>query len=865
MLQRAGSVSTMTGGPEVTGSRFGPWTLDAQLGAGLLGDVWSARNDAGEEVALKRLHPDLTKTLSARFIACVEATRGLDHPRIPAVIAVREHVDGRAVVVRTLIQGESATSFSARRRGRVPPAEALRIVEGAARAVAHAHEQGVLHGALHASHVLLSNDGSVSVVDFNLSELRQDAALELELPGPPDPEQYEAPEASFAATPEADVWSLGALLFLLLTGEHARQSGAEIPRHLTEFAPDAPEQLLDILARSLSLDPDARLSPTQLAGACRLLRHDPVVAGLQRIAAATVFLDADDGARVSAPPTSTRRQSRSKIASSASGTREAVPAGSDPTPVENELPPELDLSDVRDPRFESESAPAPASTQHADADLARARTVPAHGSDPTQAATLGRPAVTSSFPPPLDETTQPPPHAQRYSSRPPVTKNPSFELMLEVPAAPKSSDPSDAIDVGDIVVGDDAASRQELERLAGILAFDSALMLEDAFADGQSQPPRRLDSRFWRRLSIAARPANAAEVDLSADLERCLDVAARVLVDSAAAGVLGRGHAGVDELLANSCPTPDQLVDLIAQVDRECTEARLSSVAHAAAACSVLTPRNLEVLLGSAGWSSLSSGRRSLLRAALRHLDAGYLAPIASALCGSHDPELSEDLSERLARLVEEREDSLVEVALGADFPGALKLVRVLTQLSTPGARAALEAIGTGHALALIRIEALAGAEGLTGSRVRAELTAVLDAEPNEEARVHALRTIRDFELRAAGPHLAMRIKSSAFYGLSHEEKRQLLHALGVIMPPRAEAIAGEILLDTKLLESSAHEESRMLAADLLGAIASTPDSKEILEEAATKRWGAKESVRAAAERALSHWAERNRRKQAGG
>lgn len=900
----------MTGGSNEPGSRFGPWTLDAHLGGGLLGDVWSAQDDAGEDVALKRLHPDLTEALGARFIACAEATQGLDHPRIAAVVAAREHIDGRVVVVRKLVRGESAASFASRRRGRVPPSEALRIVEGAARAIAYAHEQGMLHGALHAGHVLLGNDGSVSVVDFNFSELRQDAALEMELPGPPDPERYEAPEASFAATPESDVWSLGALLFLLLTGQHVREAGMDTARVLTEFSPDAPTQLLNLFERALALDPDTRLSPTQLAGACRLLRQDPMLASLTRIAAATVLPNAQDGERVSAPPTSTRRQSRSKIASSTSGTREAArstdalateaeaaetaeaapaartkaaepterapaemieqwqtPPESDVTPVTGDPPLELDLSGIRDPRFGS----VPADSVQRAEDLGHALTVPALATPAPTAPTAPtapaaptppkRSAVTSSFPPASDDRTQTPPPAQRYSSRPPAQRNPSIELMLEVPAEPSAPQEADAIDLGEILVGDDAAAREELDRLAGILAFDSALMLEDAFADGHSQPPRRFDSRFWRRLSIAARPANAAEVETPGDLERALDVAARVLVDSAALNALDGGHSGLSELLTHAGASPEQRIDLIAQVDRESSDAKFSSKVHAGVVCAALTPETLEQLLAPATWGSVSPDRRGPLRAALHHLDEDYLPQIASSLCANLDPELGADLSRLLERLAEDREHILAEAALAADFQGALKLIRVLMQLATPSARAALEAIGAGHGLALIRIEALAGAEGLTGPRVRAELTALLDTEPSEDARVQALRAIRDFELRAAGPHLALRIKSNAFAGLSHEEKRQLLHALGVIMPPRAEAIAGEILLDTKLLESSAHEEARVLAADLLGAIASTEDSKDILEEAAKRRWGAKEAVRAAAERALAHWAERAKRK----
>ncbi len=994
----------MSSGPNESGSRFGPWTLVAHIGNGLLGDVWSARDTEGALLALKRLSPKLKEDLGARFASCVEATKDLDHPRIVPISDVRDNVDGHVVVVRKLVIGESAASFSARRRGRVPPAEALRIVEAAARGVGHAHDQGVLHGALHAGHVLIGDDGAVSVVDFNLSELRQDAALALELPGPPEPERYEAPEASFAATPEADVWSLGALLFQLLTGHDARGPGSGSVRQLTELAPEAPSALLNLMECSLAEDPDARLGAEQFADACRLLRGDPVLAALPRISAATVLDDTAETGRASAPPTSTRRASKSKISSAASGTREAAredevppkgeasdeaigvetagetrrssdglapaevvsasarvmaaaptepakahsdselgtrktqaapaamveswkkPPVSESAAVTDAPPIELDLSDVHDPRFqpqqssetpgtpvggsEASSATAPSSPPVQMPEALESKPPPPlkrpevresspppqrpevlESSPPPQRPEVlesspppKRPEVLESSPPPRSsvppvgdaappggDSEQPadsdlwdyaaPPEAEeasapveRKSSRPPPAAPASIELILEVPTAPSEAE---TLDAGEVVVEDDAASRAELERIRGILAFDSALMLEDAFADAGSQPPRRIDSQFWRRLSIAPRPAKVSEVDGSADLERSLDVATRVLVNAAELDAMDGVADGVAALLSQLTESPDKLVDFAVGVAQESKDAKLAARVHSTVVRTALPPASLAELLAPAAWGSLSPDRRGLLRQLLQEVDGEYVRALAGGLCGSFDDELSVDLGAALERTAAGQEGALVSKAMEADLVAARKLVRVLAQLSSAGAKAALETLGTNHAQPLVRVEALSGLEGLTGPRVRAELTKILDTEPNEETRVQALRAIRDLELRAAGPHLALRIKSNAFTSLSYEEKRQLLHALGVIMPPRAEVIATEILLDTKLLESSAHEECRVLAADLLGVIGSMDDSREALEEAAKKRWGGKESVRAAAERALSQWAQR--------
>ncbi len=260
----------MSGGQEQQVGELAGHVVLGRIGSGMLGEVLLGRRAGAEPVALKRLRPSLTKEFGDRFAASM-AGAGKVAPI--TVLPTR----GEVVAVRPYFDGESVGSLARRRNGRFPPAEALRIVQSAAGEVGRAHDQGVLHGALHAEHVLVSSNGQVCVLDFNLAELRREVALSLGLGAPTHASAYEAPEANFAPTPEADVWALGALLYLLLSGR--APAAFEDPR-----SEDAPSKLAEVLERALAPSvPERYGSPHVLAAACQAARAHPAVANLGRL------------------------------------------------------------------------------------------------------------------------------------------------------------------------------------------------------------------------------------------------------------------------------------------------------------------------------------------------------------------------------------------------------------------------------------------------------------------------------------------------------------------------------------------------------------------------------------------------------
>jgi serine/threonine protein kinase len=208
--------------PAHSGTRLGDFELLEELGKGGMGIVYRARQVKLDRlVALKLIRSgSLADTEErSRFDAEARAAARLQHPHIVQVFEVGEH-DGLPYLALELVGGGSLA-----RQCRGQPWEAhraARLIEQLAQAVQHAHEHGVVHRDLKPDNVLLTADGTPKITDFGLARRTDiDAGLSRSglLVGTPS---YMAPEQavgkSKAVGPAADVWSLGVLLYELLTG-----------------------------------------------------------------------------------------------------------------------------------------------------------------------------------------------------------------------------------------------------------------------------------------------------------------------------------------------------------------------------------------------------------------------------------------------------------------------------------------------------------------------------------------------------------------------------------------------------------------------------------------------------------------------
>lgn len=231
----------------------GKYRLVRPLGEGGMGVVWSAVNDVtGGQVALKLLvRPE--PELRVRMLREARAVCAIRHRNVLQVHDVGQTDTGDPFLVMELLSGETLADLLARKR-RLLPGEAAGIGRDVARALSAAHEQGILHRDLKPANIFLheepGTDGHVvKVVDFGVSKSLRAADDARTAPGGTlgsprymSPEQMQADPTIDGRT---DIWSLGVVLYEMVTGEPPfRGEPLELVRMvLTEPAPRAARRL----------------------------------------------------------------------------------------------------------------------------------------------------------------------------------------------------------------------------------------------------------------------------------------------------------------------------------------------------------------------------------------------------------------------------------------------------------------------------------------------------------------------------------------------------------------------------------------------------------------------------------------------
>ncbi|MES2597724.1 MAG: serine/threonine-protein kinase [Verrucomicrobiota bacterium] len=203
---------------------FAKHRLVREIASGGMGIIYEAQDlRLKRTVALKMVRcPALaTHDEVARFRAEAEAVANLDHPNIVPLYDVGEE-EGVPYFTMRLVVGESLSTRLQRAAGPVPTVEAVRLMCKVARAVQHAHERGILHRDLKPANILLEEGGEPQLTDFGVAKLLDaDTQLtrsysQLGTPHYMSPEQ--AAGRSSEITTVSDVWSLGVILYQLLTG-----------------------------------------------------------------------------------------------------------------------------------------------------------------------------------------------------------------------------------------------------------------------------------------------------------------------------------------------------------------------------------------------------------------------------------------------------------------------------------------------------------------------------------------------------------------------------------------------------------------------------------------------------------------------
>ena len=272
------TVAATPGGP--VPERLGPWQVLRELGRGGMGTVYLAeRADAAyaAQVAIKLLRGALAAPeLTARFRRERQLLATLDHPGIARLIDGGAAPDGTPYLVMEYVDGVPLDVWCDTRQLGVRAR--LDLVRRICDAVQHAHQALVVHRDLKPANILVTPDGTPKLLDFGIARLADEAR------GSEERTLYQAMTPSYASpeqlrgdpiTTASDVWSLGVMLYRLLTGTPPHDltglSTVEIERRVTTVAIDPPSRragpqrarelagdLDTVIGKALAVDPAQR-------------------------------------------------------------------------------------------------------------------------------------------------------------------------------------------------------------------------------------------------------------------------------------------------------------------------------------------------------------------------------------------------------------------------------------------------------------------------------------------------------------------------------------------------------------------------------------------------------------------------------
>jgi serine/threonine protein kinase/tetratricopeptide (TPR) repeat protein len=291
----------------------GKFTLQRLIGSGSMGSVFEAWDMFVERrVAIKLMHPgyDRDPAMIARFRREAQTTAAIRHPNVVTIHEVGQRRDGTFYMVQELLAGETLRDYLGA-RGRLSEHEAMTIMVPIMGALAAAHKRGIVHRDIKPENIILTSTSSEIVpklVDFGLARLqspdpgRNKLTLHGAVMGTPE---YMAPEQAQGmpnVDARADVWSVGAVFFELLSGKRPYDGPTQQtvlikivtqpPPILSMLVDDIPTSFLEVIQQSLVQDKEKRLQSMQIF-------RDKLVLAFERMSQHAVFsptlADEDDG------------------------------------------------------------------------------------------------------------------------------------------------------------------------------------------------------------------------------------------------------------------------------------------------------------------------------------------------------------------------------------------------------------------------------------------------------------------------------------------------------------------------------------------------------------------------------------------
>jgi serine/threonine protein kinase len=252
------------------------YRIEGVLGVGGMAVVYAATHRNQRRVAVKMLLPELSihKEIRARFLREGYAANTVDHPGAVAVLDDDIAEDGSAFLVMEQLVGEELNRILVQHPNGLDARAVLAIADPLLAVLAAAHAKSIIHRDIKPSNIFLTEDGSLKVLDFGIARIRDaadggSATQTGQALGTP---AYMAPEQALGILKEidgtTDVWSVGATLFALASGQLVRQAestgalfaeaATQPARSLAVAAPHVDSRVVAIVDRALAFDKSAR-------------------------------------------------------------------------------------------------------------------------------------------------------------------------------------------------------------------------------------------------------------------------------------------------------------------------------------------------------------------------------------------------------------------------------------------------------------------------------------------------------------------------------------------------------------------------------------------------------------------------------
>ena len=445
-------------------------------------------------------------------------------------------------------------------------------------------------------------------------------------------------------------------------------------------------------------------------------------------------------------------------------------------------------------------------------------------------------------------------------------------------------------DAGGVLVSDDDAVSALWDRSlphVGYVAVDAYLDVDDpefeqdlnelekqlgdlcSFGDSDGMSARLEGQRTMADEAIALTLSETVRAELTRGIEleedawlgRYIQLFPRALAEAELVGDAEALFQGLSTFAGDaiSSSQSDVVFDvwrrLVEAVREEAGDERAGAFEHTASATMFTAERLLRVVqdLARIGLDERVVGD---LTRVLKALPDDRFFEAASGVFWDVPEVLQPAVLEYQLRFAAGRENALQEVLVRAEPSLAITTLHGLSRVGTDAARLALlRAFDSPHLE--VKVSAIAFLPDAAAERVRSEVARLLE-DPSDQVRLRTLGVLSSLGSTSVGPVLVRRIQTVDLSSLTAREQRLLLETLVKLSPRRGSEIAIEVLNTTQMIPTRGPEQTRAIAAEVLGEVVDDAVS-HALEQAMRKKWSNTAPVREAAQRSLEMLQQRKR------